>query len=108
MVTPPRLTSKRGLGRGVSQVAGNTRHLDGSKPSVKAFVPALQARAFDGLLECVARQHAENNRHAGIHLRELQAARRLRTYISIVSGLSAQDAADGNERLVAARGAELP
>src|SRR6266404_9843590 len=75
-------------------------HLDGRQSRFKSFVAALQPGAIDGLLERVACQHAKNDGHAGVQLRELQAARSLRADIIVVGGFAPNHAADGHERVV--------
>src|SRR5438270_792226 len=52
-------------------------HLDCGESRLESLVASLQAGSVDSLLQTVASQHAKNNRQSRIHLRELQAPRRL-------------------------------
>ena len=70
-------------------------------PGLVAFVAGFQAGAVDGLFERVAGQDAESHRHAGIELRELNAARGFRCDVIVVGGLATQDAADADDRIEA-------
>src|SRR5215469_16970034 len=85
-----------------AELAGELRHFDGAEAGFKALVATLEACAIDGLLERVAGEDAEHDRDAGIHLRELQAARGFRADIIIMCRLATEDAADGDEGVVTA------
>src|SRR5208337_4275279 len=76
------------------------RHLNGPEPRLKAFVPTLQARAIDGLLERVARQHTKHDGNSGVHLRELQTSCCFRADIIVMRGFAADNAPDRNQRIV--------
>src|SRR5215467_1667141 len=95
LLAPPRFgRSSRGSSRsrsrfGPTQLARKLRHFDGGQARFESFVPALKTGAVDGLLECVAGQHAKNNGEAGIHLRELKAARGFGTNVIIVHSFAA-------------------
>src|SRR6201987_156488 len=88
---------------GCAQFPGELPHLDCSKPRFETLVAALQAGAVNGLLQRVAGEHAEHDRYARIHLRELQSARGLRTDIIIVRRLSAKYAPNRDQGVVAPR-----
>src|ERR1035441_8871125 len=74
-------------------------HFDRAQPCFVALVPALAARAVDGLLERIARQDAESHGHARIELYELNAARCLGTNIIVVRCFSPKNAADADDRI---------
>src|SRR5215467_1473142 len=102
LLAPPwaRRSSRRRLRFGRTQLARKLRHFHCRQPRFKSFVPALEPRAIDGLLQRVAGQHAENNGQPGIDLRELQAARGFGTNIIVMRSFAAQNAANGNQRVV--------
>src|SRR5260370_11040228 len=83
------------------------RHFDGGQARFKTLVAALEAGAVDGLFEGVAGQHAKNNGEAGVHLRELQTARGFGANVIVMRGFSAQNAANCDERIVAAGSGEF-
>src|SRR5271156_1995952 len=56
------------------EFARKLSHLDSSKPGLIALISAFQTSTIDSLLERVAGQHAENQRHSGIKLSELNPA----------------------------------
>src|SRR5215472_17308750 len=85
-----------------AELAGELRQFDGAEAGFKALVAALEACAVDGLLEGVAGEDAEHYRDAGIHLRELQAARGFGADVIVMCGLATEDAADGDEGVVTA------
>src|ERR1700719_1029463 len=99
----PGLSGRRRFRMSGAKLTRQLRHFDGSEPRFESFVPALETGAVDGLLQGVARQHAKNNRHAAVHLRELQSARGLRTNIVIVRRFAAKHAPDGDQRIVLPR-----
>ena len=86
------------------KLARQLRHFDSRKAGFESLVAALEAGAVNGLLQRVAGQHAENDGEAGIHLRELQTASGFGANVIVMSGFAAQDAADGDERIVSAGG----
>src|SRR5579875_2285080 len=71
-------------------------HFNGRESGVESFVSALQSRAINGLLQRVAGEHAKNHRHAGIELRQLNAARGLRRYVLEMRSFAAQNASNAN------------
>ena len=77
-------------------------HFDRGKPGVEAFVATFQAGTIDGLLERVAGEHTKNHWHAGIKLRELDAARGFRANVIVMRSLAAQNAADADDGFAAA------
>ena len=77
-------------------------HLNRGKPGVEAFVATFQAGTIDGLLERVAGEHTKNHWHAGIKLRELDAAGGFRANVIVMRSLAAQNAADADDGLAAA------
>src|SRR5229473_287045 len=99
----PRLSSRCWVRLGGAKLARQLRHLDGCEPRFKSFVPALESGAVDGLLKCVARQHTKDDWQATIHLRELQAAGGLRTNVIVVRRFAAQNASDGDQRIILPR-----
>ena len=103
----PRLAAAGCAARLLRKLARELRHFDRGEPRFVAFIAALQSRAVDGLLERVAGEHAKNHRHAGIELRELNAARRFRRDVIEVRGFAAQDAADADHGVEAAGGASF-
>src|SRR5713226_3500038 len=104
MLPAPRLRAwARGRLDRAAKLLGQMRHLDGRERGFISLVPALESGAVNGLLKRVAGEHAKNNGHAGVHLRELQAARGLRTHIIVVRSLSANHAPDSDERVVSPR-----
>src|SRR5882762_2068294 len=86
------------------ELARKLGHLDGGQTGFKSFVAAFEAGAVDGLLERVAGEHSEYYRKASVHLRELQAAGGFGANIIVMSGFTAQDAANGDEGIVSAGG----
>src|SRR5438105_4315698 len=96
----PRLSSGGRLRMRSTKLARQLRHFDGGEPRFESLVPALESGAVDGLLQRVAGQHAENNRQAAVHLRELQSPRRFRTNIIVVHGFSAKHTADRNQGII--------
>src|SRR6266851_7950214 len=96
----PRLSSVCQVRMRGAKLSRQLCHFDGAEARFESLVSTLESRAVDGLLQCVARQHTENNRQAAVHLRELQSARRLRTNIIVVSRFAAQHASDSDERIV--------
>src|SRR5208337_4060119 len=86
--------------RGATELPRKLRHLNGPEPRLKAFVAAFQARAIDGLLERFASQHAKHDGNPGVHLRELQTPRRFGADIIVMRGFAADNAPDGNQRIV--------
>src|SRR5712672_2474886 len=89
------------------ELARKLGHLDGGQTGFKTFVAAFEAGAVDGLFESVTGQHAENDGQASVHLRELQTAGGFRANIIVVCGFAAQDAADGDERVVSTGGSKF-
>src|SRR5215475_12182630 len=87
---------------GLFELAGQLSHFNGGQPGFKSLVAAFQAGSVDRLFQRIAGKHAENHGHAGIHLRQLQAARCFRTNVVVVRGFAAQYAADCDQRVVAA------
>ena len=82
------------------QLSRELGHFNRAKSCFEALIAALQARAIDGLFESVAGEHAKHYGYSGVELSELQPASSFGTDVIVVSGLAAQDAADGNERVV--------
>src|SRR5712692_2594816 len=101
MLAAPRAARAQGSSRG--ELARKMGHLERCQSSLEALVSALQARAVDGLFESIAGEHAKNHGHAGIHLRELHAARDFRGDVLEVRGFAAQNTADGHYRVVIPR-----
>src|SRR6266403_3713489 len=89
------------------ELARKLSHLDGGETSFKTFVAAFESSAVDGLLERVAGEHAENYRKASVHLRELQTAGGFGANIIVMSCFTAQDAANGDERIVSTSGGKF-
>src|SRR5712672_1106029 len=89
------------------ELARKLGHLDGGEASFKTFVAAFESSAVDGLLERVAGEHAENYWKAGVHLRELQTASGFGANVIVMRGFAAQDAANGDERIITAGGGEF-
>src|ERR1700687_2294953 len=83
------------------------RHLYRGQTRFKTLVAALEAGSVDGLLEGVAGQHAKDNGQAGVHLRELQSARGFGTNVIVMGRFAAQNAANGDERIVTAGGGQF-
>src|SRR2546423_7349357 len=103
-VASPRVVSRQVAS---PQVSRKMSHFDGCETRFKPLVAALETGTVDGLLEGVTSQHAKNNRQAGIHLRELQAARGFRADIIVMRSFAAKNAADSDERVIAARCGKL-
>src|SRR5712664_1809933 len=98
----------RGGGRfSARELSREVRHFDGGQACFKTLVAALEAGAVDGLLEGVAGEHAKNNGEAGVHLRELQTARGFRANVIVMRGFASENAANGDERIVAAGSGEF-
>src|SRR5712675_1031716 len=89
------------------ELARKLGHFDGGQTGFKTFVAAFESGAVDGLLESVAGQYAENDGEASVHLRELQTACGFRANVIVMSGFTAQDAADGDEGIVSTGGGEF-
>src|SRR6266403_839501 len=89
------------------ELARKLGHLDGGEASFKTFVATLESSAVDGLLEGVAGQYAENDGEASVHLRELQTAGGFGANIIVMSCFTAQDAANGDERIVSTSGGKF-
>src|SRR5262245_43634713 len=89
------------------QLAHERGHLERGDTGLKAFVATLQSGAVNGLLECVAGQHAEDHRYTRIHLSKLHAPRYLGGDVLEMGGLTTQDAANGDHRVIPARACEL-
>src|SRR6266446_2581715 len=96
----PRLSSGCQVRMRGAKLSRQLCHLDGAEARFESLVSTLESRAVDGLLQCVARQHTENNRQAAVHLRELQSARRLRTNVIVVRCFAAQYASNSDQRIV--------
>src|SRR5260370_32787421 len=64
----PRLSSSGRLRRRSAKLARQLSHFDGAEPRFESLVPGLQPRAIEGLLQRVASQHTEHDRHDTIHL----------------------------------------
>src|SRR5207245_7515215 len=77
----PRLTGGARLSGSGAQLSRQLGHFDGRQSRFKSLVPALEPGAIDGLFQRVAGQHTKQDGDAAIHLRQLQAARGLRTNI---------------------------
>src|SRR6266851_3152927 len=82
------------------QLPRKLRHFNSRQPRLKSFVPALEPRAIDGLLQRIARQHAKYDRQPAVHLCQLQPSRRLRTNVIVMCRLAPQHAANRNQRIV--------
>src|ERR1700676_117978 len=100
MLLGPLLSGSRCFALFAADPPREMRHFDGAERGFESFVATLQSGAVDGLLQCVAGQHAKHYGHAGIHLRELQPARGFRADIVVMRRLAAQHAADGDKRVV--------
>src|SRR6266851_1919493 len=85
----PRLSSSGRLRRSSAKLARQLRHFDGGEPRFESLVPALESGAVNGLLQCVARQHAKHNWQAAVHLRELQSSCSLRAHVIVMCRLAA-------------------
>ena len=85
-----------------AQFLGKVRHFDGAESRFESFVAALQARAIDSLLQRIAGKHAKHHRNACVHLRQLQPARGFGANVIVMRGFAAQDASDGDDRIVTA------
>src|SRR5882762_5700382 len=112
MLFTSRFLRRESFGNGGGRFAGDKLarklgHLDRGQTGFKPFVAAFESGAIDGLLERVAGEHAENYRKASVHLRELQTASGFGTNVIVMSGFAAQDAANGDERIVTAGGGEF-
>src|SRR5260370_19421872 len=99
----PRLSGGTRVGRRSAKLARQLSHLDGRQTRFKSLVPALEPGAVDGLFQSVAGQHTKHNWQAAIHLRELQSARRFRTYVIIMRCLATQNTSDRDQRVVLPR-----
>src|SRR6266702_984568 len=65
-----RLSGSQCLRISAAKLAGQLSHFDGRQPRLKSLVAALESRTVDGLLQCVAGQHAKYDWQAAVHLRE--------------------------------------
>src|SRR6266446_6262746 len=96
----PRLSGRCRIRRVSAKLARQLRHFYGCEPGFESLVPTFEPRPVDGLPQRVASQHAKDDWQAGVHLRELQSARRFRANIIIVRGFAAKHAPDGDQRIV--------
>src|SRR6185437_16214983 len=80
---------------------------DCGEARVKAFIPALEAGAVDGLFERLAGQHAECHWQARVELRDLHAVRDFAGHMFEMRCIAAYDATDANDGVATARCAEF-
>src|SRR5271170_8172397 len=104
MLTAPPATRRafglaaRRSGGLASNLAYQLPHFHSRETRLVTFIAGFQAGTVNRLLQRVTGEHAKNQRHAGIELRELNSARGFRHHHVVVRCFAAQNATDANDR----------